>query len=64
MRREFTISAAGLRVRDAGTHFGLTTATSSLQFARKLTGIRLAKQLEPFDIAWFEEPVSPDDHAG
>jgi L-alanine-DL-glutamate epimerase-like enolase superfamily enzyme len=19
---------------------------------------------EPYDIAWFEEPVSPDDHAG
>src|SRR5207344_3554204 len=26
--------------------------------------IRLAKALEPYDIAWFEEPVSPDDHAG
>ena len=24
----------------------------------------LAKQLEQYDIAWFEEPVSPDDHAG
>ena len=49
---------------DAGTHFSLTTATSSLQFLRKLTVIGLAKELEPFDIAWFEEPVSPDDHAG
>ena len=28
------------------------------------TAIRLAKSLEEFDIAWFEEPVSPDDHAG
>jgi len=51
-------------VSDAGTHFSLTTATSSLQFLRKLTVIGLAKELEPFDIAWFEEPVSPDDHAG
>jgi L-alanine-DL-glutamate epimerase-like enolase superfamily enzyme len=28
------------------------------------TAIRLAQALEPYDIAWFEEPVSPDDHAG
>jgi len=28
------------------------------------TAIRLAQELEPYDIAWFEEPVSPDDHAG
>jgi D-galactarolactone cycloisomerase len=28
------------------------------------TAIKLAKALEPYDIAWFEEPVSPDDHAG
>lgn len=28
------------------------------------TAIRLAKALEAYDIAWFEEPVSPDDHAG
>ena len=28
------------------------------------TAIRLAKQLEKFDIAWFEEPISPDDHLG
>ena len=26
--------------------------------------IKLAKEVEPYDIAWFEEPVSPDDHAG
>ena len=26
--------------------------------------IRLAKALEPYNIAWFEEPVSPDNHAG
>ena len=28
------------------------------------TAIRLARELEPFDIAWFEEPISPDDHPG
>ncbi len=28
------------------------------------TAIRLAKEVEPYDIAWFEEPVSPDDHHG
>src|SRR5262245_23376801 len=26
--------------------------------------IRLAEALEPYDIAWFEEPVSPEDHPG
>src|SRR5947209_1079051 len=28
------------------------------------TAITLAKALEPYNIAWFEEPVSPDDHDG
>jgi len=28
------------------------------------TAIRLARAVEPYDIAWFEEPVSPDDHRG
>lgn len=28
------------------------------------TAIRLADALEPYDVSWFEEPVSPDDHAG
>lgn len=26
--------------------------------------MRIAQALEPYDIAWFEEPVSPDNHAG
>jgi D-galactarolactone cycloisomerase len=26
--------------------------------------IRVAEALEPYDIAWFEEPVSPENHAG
>lgn len=28
------------------------------------TAVRVARAVEEFDIAWFEEPVSPDDHAG
>ena len=28
------------------------------------TAIRLARELEPYDVAWFEEPISPDDHPG
>ena len=28
------------------------------------TAIRLARLLEEYDVAWFEEPVSPDDHPG
>ncbi|WP_158237427.1 mandelate racemase/muconate lactonizing enzyme family protein [Halegenticoccus soli] len=28
------------------------------------TAIRLAKRLERYDVSWFEEPVSPDDHPG
>ena len=36
-------------------------AHGSLEVA---TAIKLARELEPLDIAWFEEPVSPDDHAG
>ena len=36
-------------------------AHGSLEVA---TAIKLAKALEEYDIAWFEEPVTPDDHAG
>jgi L-alanine-DL-glutamate epimerase-like enolase superfamily enzyme len=28
------------------------------------TAIRLARELEPYNLSWFEEPISPDDHAG
>lgn len=28
------------------------------------TAIRLVRRLEEYDIDWFEEPISPDDHAG
>ena len=36
-------------------------AHGSLEVA---TAVKLASELEPHDIAWFEEPISPDDHAG
>ena len=28
------------------------------------TALQLAKMMERYDVAWFEEPISPDDHAG
>jgi L-alanine-DL-glutamate epimerase-like enolase superfamily enzyme len=28
------------------------------------TAIRLSDRMEEFDVLWFEEPVSPDDHSG
>jgi D-galactarolactone cycloisomerase len=28
------------------------------------TAIRLARRMEEYDVAWFEEPVSPDNHTG
>jgi D-galactarolactone cycloisomerase len=39
----------------------MVDAHGSLEVA---TAIKLAKELEPYNIAWFEEPVSPDDHRG
>jgi D-galactarolactone cycloisomerase len=39
----------------------MVDAHGSLEVA---TAIKLAKALEPYHIAWFEEPVSPDDHRG
>ncbi len=28
------------------------------------TAIRLARRMEEYDVAWFEEPISPDNHVG
>lgn len=39
----------------------MVDAHGSLEVAN---AIKLAKELEPYHIAWFEEPVSPDDHLG
>jgi L-alanine-DL-glutamate epimerase-like enolase superfamily enzyme len=52
------ITEEGWRVADVEL---MIDAHGSLEVA---TAIKLAKELEPYDIAWFEEPVSPDDHAG
>src|SRR5262249_18516966 len=40
---------------------GVGGAYGSVEVA---TAIKLAQGLEPYNIAWFEEPVSPDDHHG
>ena len=65
-RDGFAISNCVRRVKAARRGLGpnielMIDAHGSLEVA---TAIKLAKELEPYDIAWFEEPVSPDDHAG
>jgi D-galactarolactone cycloisomerase len=62
----FSIPNAVRRVAAARRGIGpdkelMIDAHGSLEVA---TAIRLAKELEQYNIAWFEEPVSPDDHAG
>lgn len=39
----------------------MVDAHGSLEVA---VAIKLARALEPYDIAWFEEPVSPENHSG
>ena len=65
-RDGFSIANCVRRVKAArrgiGPHVELMVdAHGSLEVA---TAIKLARELEPYDIVWFEEPVSPDDHAG
>src|SRR3954451_11289546 len=65
-RDGFSIANCVRRVRAArrgiGPHVELMIdAHASLEVP---VAIRLASALEPYDIAWFEEPVSPDNHAG
>jgi L-alanine-DL-glutamate epimerase-like enolase superfamily enzyme len=65
-RDGFSIANCVRRVKAARRGLGpnvelMIDAHGSLEVA---TAIKLAKELEPYDIAWFEEPVSPDDHAG
>ncbi|MFB6106634.1 MAG: mandelate racemase/muconate lactonizing enzyme family protein [Halobacteriaceae archaeon] len=61
----FDVDATVERVRAARRGVGdaelMVDAHGSLDVS---TAIRLAERLEQFDLAWFEEPVSPDDHAG
>lgn len=63
---DFSIENAVTRVEAARRGIGddvdlMVDAHGSLDVS---TAKRLAKRLEPYDIEWFEEPVSPDDHAG
>jgi L-alanine-DL-glutamate epimerase-like enolase superfamily enzyme len=65
-RDGFSIPNCVRRVKAARRGLGpdvelMIDAHGSLEVA---TAIKLARELEPYDIAWFEEPVSPDDHAG
>jgi len=65
-RDGFSIAKCVRRVMAARRGLGanvelMVDAHGSLEVA---TAIKLARELEPYDIAWFEEPVSPDDHAG
>src|SRR5581483_1064919 len=65
-RDGFSIPNCVRRVKAARRGLGpgvelMVDAHGSLEVA---TAIKLARELEPYDIAWFEEPVSPDDHAG
>src|SRR6476661_3990031 len=65
-RDGFSIENCVRRVRAArrgiGPHVELMIdAHGSLEVA---VAIKLARALEEYDIAWFEEPVTPDDHAG
>ncbi len=65
-RDGFSIDKCLRRVQAARRGIGpdvelMVDAHGSLEVAN---AIKLAKALEPYNIAWFEEPVSPDDHLG
>jgi D-galactarolactone cycloisomerase len=65
-RDGFSIAKCVRRVQAARRGLGpdvelMVDAHGSLEVT---TAITLAKALEPYNIAWFEEPVSPDDHDG
>jgi len=65
-RDGFSIEKCVARVEAARRGIGpnvelMVDAHGSLEVA---VAINLAKALEPYNIAWFEEPVTPDDHTG
>jgi L-alanine-DL-glutamate epimerase-like enolase superfamily enzyme len=65
-RDGFTIAKSIRRIaaarRGIGTEVDLMVdAHGSLDVS---TAIRLAKRMEEYDVAWFEEPISPDNHSG
>ena len=65
-RDGFSVENAVRRVRAARRGVGddvelMIDAHGSLDVS---TAIRLTRTLEEYDLAWFEEPISPDDHPG
>ena len=65
-RDGFSVENTVRRVRAARRGIGddvelMIDAHGSLDVS---TAIRLAHTLEEYDLAWFEEPISPDDHPG
>ena len=65
-RDGFSVENTVRRVRAARRGIGdgvelMIDAHGSLDVS---TAIRLARTLEEYDLAWFEEPISPDDHTG
>ena len=65
-RDGFSIAKCVRRVKAARRGIGpevelMVDAHGSLEVT---TAIKLARELEPYEISWFEEPVSPDDHRG
>lgn len=65
-RDGFTIEKSIKRIAAARRGIGsdvelMVDAHGSLDVS---TAIRLAKRMEEYDVAWFEEPISPDNHTG
>ncbi|HXF64237.1 MAG TPA: mandelate racemase/muconate lactonizing enzyme family protein [Caldilineaceae bacterium] len=65
-RDGFTIEKAIRRIAAAREAIGpdielMVDAHGSLDVS---TAIQLAKRMEPYNVAWFEEPISPDNHSG
>lgn len=58
---ENTVTRVAAARRGVGDAELMVDAHGSLDVS---TATRLAHRLERFDLSWFEEPVSPDDHAG
>jgi len=65
-RDGFTIEKSIRRIAAAREAIGpdvelMVDAHGSLDVS---TAIQLAKRMEPYNVAWFEEPISPDNHSG
>ncbi|MCC6458778.1 MAG: mandelate racemase/muconate lactonizing enzyme family protein [Caldilineaceae bacterium] len=65
-RDGFTIEKSIRRIAAAREAIGpnvelMVDAHGSLDVS---TAVQLGKRMEPYDVAWFEEPISPDNHSG